>query len=702
MKRFLIVSLMAILLCQDSVACMWEPESYNCYMFSVFRRERMDESRTSKRFNQFWSDYLGEKVYYFSCSAVMEKAQQLGDREMIAYLQELEKYLDISSQLRETWTYPTKEDLALRRETLNTMTKKAAAYKGTRLKAQWMLLRMRANMILGENKFNVNYWNNTASKMPPSIYRDMMENIYAGALLRMGDKQGASDIYAKQGDMLSIKWALRKHCNLAGIKKVYERDPNAYSLHFLVQDFVNSAQEAMDSGQEDWTDDSGVRKVNNTEINGFISFANSVLNSGRSRNPVLWKAAVGELQYLVGRQSEAMKTLDEAVGMEGEPRMKDNARVIRLIASVKSAKIDRQYEQYLIQEIKWLCNKANEKDPEVDGTDAHYIEMVKRLVYSNLVPKYQKESNLHMALLLLGMMDESYKLYGEQENTNDGEWTPQYSLFYDYPENLYKLSGDQLKDYFAWLKKKPKGELERFAKQFITINDDYANDFIATRYIAEGHFNKAVPLLKKVSLAFMEQQNISYYLANRDYTKPFWTERQGGGFNDDHDGPGMGKLKDNPKLRFCLEIMDLEGKCGAARDGLRQQLAYELAKRYFQASYMGDCWYLTHYGKSTHDTQCENEMNFVQKAADCLKISKETSDFTLRQNSLYALAFLPCDSWYISEYDYVSNVLRIVPQPQSQQFRALEELSEFALQNASRIDSYVTRCDVLRQFRARK
>ena len=42
-------------------------------------------------------------------------------------------------------------------------------------------------------------------------------------------------------------------------------------------------------------------------------------------------------------------------------------------------------------------------------------------------------------------------------------------------------------------------------------------------------------------------------------------------------------------------------------------LAYELAVRYYQASCYGDCWYLSHYGKSVNDSARVGEADFANK-----------------------------------------------------------------------------------------
>lgn len=699
MKRFLILSLCATLFLTDSWACFSERSTYNYYMFSVFRREAMNDLFASQ-FDNYWEQYSNGEVnnYQWNADRIMQIAKDKGDDEMVAYLTQLEKYLDISSQLKETWSYPTKEELAQRKTTLQQMIQQAKAYRGARLKSQWLLLQMRANMILGQHAENIKLWSSKATKLQKSPYQDMMRNIYAGALLRTGKRKQACDIYAEQGDMVSIKWAMRKHRNLAGIKTVYEEDVNSPILNFLIQDFVNNAQETIDS-DEDWISMIDARTVKNEEIADFIEFSERVVHSGKTQSPALWKAAVGELQYLTGQQEAAMKSLESAMKMKGTQRMIDNARAIRVIASVRSGKMDASYERFIVNEIKWLISKGKEEGIEHGYSRNHYTDMLERLVYNNLVPKYYRDGKVEMATALTAVMDNREKLYGlPPSKENDRSWNSHYS-WGEYYNNLDILRANELVKYFEWTTKSAKGDMEKFLKGEIIADKDFFNDFIGTRYMAEGSFRQAIPYLKKVSLSFMEGQNISYYLAHRSYTVPRWFVKQAEAEKGQSEGPFLATLTGNQKLSFCQDIIKKEEQFKSAKGEKREQLAYELATSFYQASYLGECWYLTHYAQSVNDTVRAGEMDFVNKAISYLKVSKQSKNVEMQANSLYALSFIPLDPWIKEEYDYANNTWIYVPLRASRQYLALDELCKFAAQHAKQMDKHVTKCDVLKQFK---
>ena len=388
MKRFLAISLTLIALCTHAWACGGEFNNHNSYLFSVIHRNLMDNDAFTSRMNQFWKTYSNGKVdqYHWNEEELLNIAKKKGDNEMVSYLNSLNTYIAICDQLRETWSYPTKEELAQRKRDLNGMITKYNAYKGTRLKPQWTLLAMRANMVLGNHTQNINLWKQKASKLPESVYRDMARNIYAGALLHMGQRTEACNIYAEQGDMVSIKWAMRKHRNLAGIKAIMAENPQSTAINFLVQDFVNNTQETIDNGGDkdaaDWIDS---RIILRNEAMNFITYAREVVDTKKTTTPALWLAAIGEIQYLFGMYDDAMTTLNQAVDANGTQRMKDNARAIRMVVAGKSANLDSQFSQWMTNELQWLEGRIKDGEGTTTGFndfDYHYVDVLDRLVFS--------------------------------------------------------------------------------------------------------------------------------------------------------------------------------------------------------------------------------------------------------------------------------------------------------------------------------
>ena len=149
------------------------------------------------------------------------------------------------------------------------------------------------------------------------------------------------------------------------------------------------------------------------------------------------------------------------------------------------------------------------------------------------------------------------------------------------------------------------------------------------------------------------------------------------------------------------ELLDLESQIGTANAETRSRLAYDLATRYYQASYAGECWWLTQYGSSVGDTARVDRPDFVQFAINYLQESKTSSNLKLQENSLFGLAFIPTGEWYTNTWnwdDAANDYVKIINR-NSRQFKALFELNNFVNAHRGQVSSQISRCDVLKQFR---
>ena len=301
MKRFIIATIFSLGMAAGAEACAPEKPTHNSYVFSVFRREAVG-SPFRDDMNDWWKRYGGEpestdEYYYMGNRERLRKiAQKRADGGMTSYMRMLDAYLEISDGVgMDSWNYPTKQELARRDSTLRRILAECGGHEGGKHAGQFALMTMRANMLQGRDKANMLYWTATASKLPEGVWRDVCRNIYARALLNNGLTRQATDIYAEQGDMQSIRWCMKGYRNMAGIRKVYADDPDSPTLLYLVQDLVNNLQETLDTraaGPDAWRIGAiGTRTVETGEARAFVSFADEVLKEGKTASPCLWQSA---------------------------------------------------------------------------------------------------------------------------------------------------------------------------------------------------------------------------------------------------------------------------------------------------------------------------------------------------------------------------------------------------------------------------
>ena len=693
MKKYIVLSLLALATVQAWACGGWFRPNY--YMFSVFNRDLMSNN-FADRTRQYWVDYTGSDQANWdseiltsvnidefdkSDNIIVKTAVERKDTETINYLKALIQYLNSDGSDDSEWNYPTKAELAQRKATIAAVAQKARTYTGSRYRNQYALLLMRCNMTAGKHQDNITYWNNTASKLKSSVYKDWMKDIYAGALLNTGQKDKACEIYAELGDMTSIKYCVRKKRNLKGIKEEYAANPNSPTLVFLVQDFVNNTQETLDNGSDPevmkYVEATGIYQQ---EINDFIKFAGDVLDEGKTKSPAMWEAARGFVNYMAGNQADAVKQLKNAQNLNGTQRMKDNARACLMLASIKSAQPTDDYFDYLLGEYKWLDKMAG-FDPNEEG-DIHYSDVFERVTYDNLVPQLNEWGEPYMAMALLGAANaRSVASAGEYATMLDDISSSELEAFEHY------LSQDDHNAFEKWITKDCKLEAIKF------------NDLMGTKLVREGEFQGAINYLEKVPLNYISKQGISYYMARKDYNKEIWiNKRQFLSFLDEEPT----NVSANAKLNYCRDMVALDNQIAQADGEVKNELLYRKANLLYQASHKGDCWYLAHYSNGAYSEPAKSEFDFIGTSRRLLRaIERNTSNLELMQKCVFAQTFITGEtSGYcvIADYDWNTRQYSYSLDENMPHYRAMTRLFEFNAEHPELTADYISKCDIMKQF----
>lgn len=666
MKKFIVISLLAAIVL-PAKPCAWV-DNHNDYLFSPYNPQEF-RSRVERITNDNWKVYLGsdKEYFWFNADEVIEAARKKNDPLMVSYIENLQKYLDCVAQKRsEQWEYPTKEQLAERTATLQAIRAYAQGKLKTRLRSQHALLVMRCNMMLGRHADNVTFWNTSGAKMIESVYRDMMLNIYAGALYKTGSEEAAAALFAEQGDWESLMTMYYNRRSYTAIRQEYLRDPNSAVLPFLLRDFVNNTQEAVD-GPDELQGKLFVRNISKAEARQMCQLAAQAVKEGKTQTPALWQSAKAWLEFLIGDRRQAATDIVAAAKMEGTERMKDNVRVLMLYITSAQAPVSTAFNEYLADELQWLGGKTKE--------DNFFLRAQDRLVHQVLAAKYNRQPTTAVALLK----------------------ATDCSLYYEYIDTMRV---DRLEQFISYAAAPATTPLDKVLKQRLQVEQNSLNDLVGTKYLRLCQWQKALPWLQKVPLSFYNARGYAVYAANRHWTVEPWLKRQwlkaGLEYSD-----RKWNLKSNPKIDFAREMQNLESGLALLQGKAAQQRYYDLAVRYAQACFTGDCWFLTHDGKSEYDTVHVNEVDLRAKALTMLRKASQTTDFALKEKALFAMSYgyLYSDKWYENEWD--SSVSKYVTKPMrlSAQYKAMAALANLEKQNAARTSQYVSRCDEFLQFR---
>ncbi len=683
-KRFLLISIVSLLFVSQANACGLGI-THNYYMMFVAPVNTV--SSKTERINRFWAEYTNGKYDDYSAyrTEIMDFAKNRKDNEMVEYLNCLNIYLYYSTEFIDTWNYPTKEDLNNSKIVVPKMINKALNYNGERLKAQYALLYVRFSTL--EDNYNdiISFWNKKAKNLPNSVYKEMIENYYAGALYNTGENDKALEIFAHNEDYLSIKWMFRQHRSLTGIKQVYKNNPKSEALYYLVQDYVNRVQDSFD----EFCECVDYEMVEKSEVAEFLDFANRVIREKKA-DLCLWNSACAMIEHIFGNNNKAKEYINKAMSCNSKATVKDNAHCIKFL--IYSCDKDLDFV-YINNEMQWLDSKIKQNSPD----RKHYLNAKDRIIIKCLVPYYNRLNNKNMVLSLLMVNDKEQFLDNMEFYGNKDYFVSAYGEYYD---ELQNVSAERIIDFRKFADTRNSNPFEEYIRKQVKIDKFYFDDLIGTKYISQGEFAKAVSYLKNVPMDYINTQAVAYYMQRRDYKLERWFVNQA--LEEDWEEMAEPQtMRINQKITFCNEMLDLLKQYSTETNTEKKnETAYSLATRYYQASYAGQCWYLTDYYYSAYTEKAKDwQKDFVKEAEKYLNVAKKSDNHSLKTKSMYALAYIPKDEWAIFDFDYSKDefVFRQANK-KSLKYKYLNELYAYVKQNPKAQTDYIRKCDVLKVF----
>ena len=672
MKRFIIISLLTALTL-PMAACIWFT-NHNYYLFKLYDSSEFKD-RVQKISEDNWKAYIGstKEYYWFDAEEIIKAAKQKGDGLMVSYVQNLQKYLacvDIEDRKQYQWNYPTKEELDQARQDLQTIRTYALSKTNTRLRSQHALLYMRCNMMLGKHQENISFWEKTASQLIETVYKDMMKNIYAGALYKTGKEDLAGELFAEMGDYQSLMTQYYKKRSFLAIQQEYRKNPNAKVLPFLLQDFVNNTQEAYDAQNEDgeFGGKLFIRDISRQEAWQMQQFCELVVREGKTETPIMWKSAKAWLEYMAGNRKEAAQDIIDAASLEGTPRMKDCARELMLYITAVQAKPSETFDDYLADELEWLSQRKSTENED----EGQAYRVIDRLTHQVLIKRYAYSPERTAAL-----MDFSYSnLYGDYIDT---------------------MRVDKLEKYLIFKNIPAKNKLDKFLKTQLRKDEQQSiEELIGTKYMRLRQWDKAIEWLKNIPATFYTERGYAVYAANRKYSVEPWCKRQWLPESVTYSDTKW-KIWENPKLNFAKEMQMMESSLNILSGKALEQHCYNLAIRYAQASYRGDCWWLMRDSKSWSDSLRVNETDFIAKTQEMLQKTALTTDLSLKVKALFAMGWAELydegDLWRESVWNDQTSEYVWEEHPQAAQYRAYAALKDLEQTNTLPANQYVSRCD---------
>lgn len=703
MKKFLLISLL-LLGMFPAWGCLSDPV-VRYYIYYMDQNGTDFRTRKYQGMADAWSQLLGVKVsphdlewlpdnldgveqdsYLMKNNSIVRTCFDGRHPQALSYLKTL---LTVNKELRfsfNEWDYPDKAKIAAHNRKLRNHLQTARNRSTGSLAPQYRLMAMRCAFALKDYPLCKALWN--AAPKDKSIFTEMMRNLYAGVLYRTGNKPEAFAIYSESGDMESAAWCAARVGDVENIRNFYAQDPNNPVLNYLIRELCNNVQETVDAiaDHTDWDDVEdfyGFRRIDTSKAEEFISMATEATQNPKVQDKAMWLNAAALVCYYYHDTARAANLIAKAQEAPSSASSKKCTEYVKMFIDADLISTPKQLSDWAPTILQGLISKD----------DVHSTHMGVRMIYTVLLPRLEKAGLNHETLFTLGALSKLRVPY------YDDNGRIEYSYYYDgrpYANEYYqKLDSMSVDSIVSWHKYLTKGDCGAWTPIYKIMGnqDDYFNDLIGTRLLAQGRWSDAISYLEKVPLSFLQEQSIAPFAYHRNFDRlPWYTKRQY--VNDEYDFKG--RLTHNAKIDFCKYMLRLQEQPETFDRDMR------LAAALFNASHRGQCWYLTDYSYSWYAEKPNGlRKDFKAWAEDYVKRAGRLDASRILEAN-FALAYMNID-YDMREYDWETK--RYTFNPASVAYPYYLQLSRgynkrIRNGNYKSIPYAIRTCDILKQFRA--
>lgn len=637
LKRYIVISL-CLMISVHITACYWDPaNSGEVLLYRIMPNDEnqyynysttWDSDRMLHRGVDYKEDNL--KLWQLQTSTAID----LHDIEHVVYQYDISNLLSISKQLRKSkfmsnsfikwivnnnradildllflakqnekivysmndpWYYHADDDGYYRQ--LDNIVDKCRQYKSGRLLNRYALQMVRALCTLRQYKECVKYWNSINTKLTDDVVKKMAELRVAAALNKTGNKEEALEIYAKYGDVASIR-AINGGKIDDELGFVYDHCPNSpYLAGELQKWLIYYGQEYDDEFGKPWMN------CDIEKINSILKVAHKAVKGKHTRHKAMWYYTLASLYDINGKPQKAKAYLERGQRYPKNAFLRDSYHVLHIWLDAKTSTFNYAYEMRLMRDLKWLSNKIKkEVTPDVYkrlintyrrsrlGTPDeprevyhdwyqgkpntfYWNDAMRRILLRKVCPKMHKAGK-HIREIQLANMAENFLIKTR-----------------DYSSEMFaimdRLSYNDTRDYFTRIYY-PHDEFDRFLNSCGETNKLFWYDVLATKCLRERRYSKSLVYLRQIPVSFQKELNVYNYMIRDPFSYDMKNHRKDKAF------------RQNCKLNFAEKMSRFEQSMRHAKNPnsrAKAKIQYALGLR----NSVYRCWYLTRYSSDNYD-----------------------------------------------------------------------------------------------------
>lgn len=472
----------------------------------------------------------------------------------------------------------------------------------------------------------IEFWEQQRDSLPDDVIRTMAEREVAAAYHQMGSDSIAADIYARVGDIASLRFCRTNQNN--EMEYIYEHCPDSPYFPEEIQallTYFDKNHSTYPQWYEEWRcyltwgDEDSLRATN------FLNLCRRVLCERKVKNPAMWCYAAAATLDALGNPKGSVSYISEGERVCKDEFLHKSFRLLRMHVEAQILPLNNEYFQKLFRDLQWLTyeidKNMNQTEKSLlskltnyqwDSNTYYWNDAMRRILLSDLCSRLITEGQSLCALQLANFAD--YYLFRKLGNKTTilREWRNIDWDEFSYSSDLFaiteKLSAQQLASYVNW-QSAGKDNLGRFLASYSNHDAAYWYDIVGTHYLREKNYKEAVRWFSRLPKDYECKMNICREWDDYMKRNPF-------DLSVKDPNPHRSRLGStaNYKLNFAKKMAQYENdmKYGSTANIRGESKVYYAAGLKNQYDY---CWALTKYSFSCEEyTEWDEEWNRHENA----------------------------------------------------------------------------------------
>lgn len=629
LKLFLAISLLTT----TASACCYDPYSpkdthlyrimedigpYVEYPFNDYRIYDMKGFDFRKENLKLWRQQTGTKMSDEHLEAIIYGNYASGshnvffDSEEAGYCLKVARNVQkIRNAMNDPWYFPSSRSsdyMQALEELVETCHNRAEGV----FRGRYVLQGLRCLNTLRRWDDSIEFWEQQRDSLTHNVIFTMAEREVAAAYHQMGNDSIAADIYARVGDIASLRMCRKNRDD--EMEYIYEHCPNSPYFPEEIQCLLTHFdRNYCPPNERDWYYYRTWDKGDSLRAEQFLKLCRRVVLERKAKDLAMWNYATAVTYDILEQPKESMKYIRQGERLCKDDFLRKSFRLLRMHVEAQILPMNHNYDQRLFRDLRWLCQQIdNNMSPaekerlskmacyKWDGNTYYWNDAMRRILHIDVCPRMIKAGRTTRALQLANFAD--YYLFRKLGNSTmvheewreDGFYWDVFSYSSDMFELADSLSANKLATYVRW-QTEGQGEFDLFLASGSNQDVVFWHDIVGTHYIRENKYEEAQRWLSRLPKGYERETNIyreqkGYYL--RD---PF-------DLSVEDPNPRRKRLETTTdyKLNFAKGMIQYEHdmKYGRTTDIRGKAKVYYAAGIRNQWEY---CWALTRYSHSCYD-----------------------------------------------------------------------------------------------------